>query len=101
VSNRIAQRYPRWQESHIRYPVVVQANMPHITHMPDWDGAPVAVPLPEQLGLLRTHDKQRLLAWRMMQRELFESAFAAGYQVVDCLAIEGRGWHYVMQPHVA
>jgi predicted GNAT superfamily acetyltransferase len=50
--------------------------------------------------LLRTHDKQRLLEWRMMQRELFESAFYAGYQVVDCVAIAHRGWHYVMQPRV-
>jgi predicted GNAT superfamily acetyltransferase len=100
VADRVAQRYPVWASEQMRYPVVVQANRPHIEQLPEWDGAPVAVPLPEQLALLRTHDKQRLLEWRMMQRELFESAFYAGYQVVDCVAIAHRGWHYVMQPRV-
>lgn len=98
VHARIVAQYPQWHSDAIRFPVTVHANRPHIEQMPDWDGATVTVPLPDQLGLLRTHDKQRLLEWRMMQRTMFEAAFVAGYQVVDCLSIAGRGWHYVMQP---
>lgn len=98
VIAHLAQHYQIWQVDDIVFPVRVEANRPHIGALPTWNGQPVAVPLPEQLALLRTHDKQRLLEWRLMQRTLFEAAFAAHYQVVDCLAIEGHGWHYVMQP---
>jgi predicted GNAT superfamily acetyltransferase len=100
VTDRVAQQYPVWDADAMRYPVTVHANRPHIEQMPDWHGTAVAIPLPEQLALLRTHDKQRLLEWRMMQRTMFEAAFAAGYQVVDCLVIGDRGWHYVLQPCV-
>lgn len=98
VERHLAQTYPAWNADTIVYPVTVQANSPHIMQLPVWNGQPVAVPLPEHLAMLRTHDTQRLLDWRMMQRTLFEAAFAAGYQVVDCVAITDRGWHYILQP---
>jgi predicted GNAT superfamily acetyltransferase len=68
--------------------------------MPAWDGQAVALPLPEQLAMLRTHDKTRLLAWRMMQRTYIEAGFAAGYHVVDCVQVAGRGWQYILMPEV-
>ena len=98
VNAHLAQHYPQWHYDEMLFPVTVSSNRPHIVQMPDWRGAAVAIPLPEQLGLLRTHDKQRLLEWRLMQRTMFEAAFASSYRVVDCIHIDSRGWHYILQP---
>jgi predicted GNAT superfamily acetyltransferase len=98
VETHLAGNYPLWQANEITIPVHVSDNMPHADQMPTWDGRPVGIPLPEQLALLRTHDVRRLQAWRQMQRRYFEAAFAAGYQVVDCVSIPDKGWNYILVP---
>ena len=100
TERHLAQQFPDWSAVDIAYPVHVAENMPHAVQMPKWDGQTVAIPLPEQLALLRTHDTPRLHAWRMMQRHYFEAAFAAGYQVVDCIQVPQRGWHYLVRPRM-
>ena len=98
VTTHLAQTYPVWDAATMAFPVQVRDNMPYADSMPAWDGQVVAIPLPEQLAMLRTHDKTRLAAWRMMQRSYFEAAFAADYAVVDCVNIPGRGWCYICSP---
>jgi predicted GNAT superfamily acetyltransferase len=98
TERHLAQQYPDWGGHYIAYPVAVVDNMPQPVEMPRWDGQTVAIPLPEHLALLRTHDTARLHAWRMMQRQYFEAAFGAGYQVDDCVQIPARGWHYLVRP---
>jgi len=98
VQTHLAGNYPLWQAGEIATPVHVRDNMPQLDQMPVWDGRAVAIPLPEQLALLRTHDVRRLQAWRQMQRSTFEAAFAAGYQVVDCVSIPDKGWNYILVP---
>lgn len=98
VVNHLDQTYPVWDTTRMEYPVAVRDNMPYAETMPRWDGQLVAIPLPEHLAMLRTHDKPRLAAWRLMQRNYFEAAFAAGYAVVDCINIPGHGWCYVCAP---
>ncbi|MFM2308020.1 MAG: hypothetical protein RLY87_140 [Chloroflexota bacterium] len=100
TTQHLGQHYPDWSDHHIAYPVRVVENTPHNESMPDWDGQIVAIPLPEQLALLRTHDTTRLHAWRMMQRLYFEAAFAGGYHVVDCINVPQRGWHYLVRPRM-
>jgi hypothetical protein len=36
----------------------------------------------------------------MMQRTYIEAGFAAGYHVVDCVQVAGRGWQYILMPEV-
>jgi predicted GNAT superfamily acetyltransferase len=98
VQSHVQMQYPTWDAARIEWPVAVIDNLPHSAVATRWQGSPVAIPLPEQLAMLRTHDKPRLLAWRQMQREYFEAGFAAGYQVVDCVNFSGRGWHYLLTP---
>ena len=98
TERHLSQQFPDWNGHDITYPVAVVDNTPQPLTMPEWDGRTVAIPLPEQLALLRTHDTPRLHAWRMMQRTFFEAAFGAGYQVVDCVNIPQRGWHYLVRP---
>jgi predicted GNAT superfamily acetyltransferase len=100
TERHLRQQYPDWSAVDIAFPVAVSDNRPHMDQMPAWDGQTVAIPLPEQLALLRTHDVDRLHAWRMMQRVCFEAAFAAGYHVVDCINVPQRGWHYLVRPRM-
>lgn len=99
VNQHLNQQFVAWDAIELFYPVSVRDNMPYAETMPAWDGQAVAVPLAEQLAMLRTHDKTRLLAWRMMQRSYVEAGVAAGYHVVDCVHVAGRGWHYILMPH--
>lgn len=62
------------------------------------DQRPLAVPLPADLNALRDHDPTLALEWRYFLREVLESAFAAGYLMVDCCEIANHGWHYVLMP---
>jgi predicted GNAT superfamily acetyltransferase len=63
---------------------------------PALDGAPLAVPIPDEINHIRLRDPQLGLAWRFYTREVFEAAFAAGYMAVDCVRLAERGWHYVL-----
>jgi predicted GNAT superfamily acetyltransferase len=60
------------------------------------DGAPLALPIPDDIAALRRADRGLALAWRHTVRAQMEAAFAAGYTVVDCLHIDGRQWCYIL-----
>jgi predicted GNAT superfamily acetyltransferase len=60
------------------------------------DGAPLALPIPEDIAALRHADRSLSLVWRHTVRAQMEAAFAAGYTVVDCLHIDGRDWCYIL-----
>ncbi|MEM7533239.1 MAG: hypothetical protein AAF639_13745 [Chloroflexota bacterium] len=63
------------------------------------NGAPIAMPIPDDIAAIRRTDNQLGLAWRMYVREVIESAFAAGYAVMDCQQLENNGrptWHYIL-----
>jgi predicted GNAT superfamily acetyltransferase len=61
------------------------------------NGAPLAVPIPADINQLRRQDRALGLAWRYYSRIVFERAFHAGYQVVDCRLLGEHGWHYVLE----
>jgi predicted GNAT superfamily acetyltransferase len=60
------------------------------------DGEPLAVPIPPDINLIRRTDSGLALAWRLHTREVFEAAFAAGYQAVDCQLLGEHGWCYLL-----
>ncbi len=57
----------------------------------------VAIPVPEDIGLIRRQDPALGHEWRMYMRELLEAAFAANYRMEDCMEIPDSGWHYILQ----
>lgn len=59
------------------------------------DGAPIALPIPDDISAIRRADAELSLAWRMYMRSILEQAFAAGYAMVDCVEIHG-GWYYLL-----
>ncbi len=65
---------------------------------PRFTGAPVALPLPDNIAAIRRADRDLLLEWRLYVRAVLEAAFAAGYALVDSLDLPGRGWHYILTP---
>jgi predicted GNAT superfamily acetyltransferase len=75
-------------ESGFRGPVEVEVRL---------DGEPLAVPLPDDIAAVRRQDRELGLAWRFYIREVFEKAFAAGYNLVDCVQIAEQGWHYILE----
>jgi predicted GNAT superfamily acetyltransferase len=64
---------------------------------PALDGAPLAVPIPEDINLVRQSDRELGLAWRFYTRDVFEAAFAAGYVAVDCLRLPDQNWYYLLR----
>jgi len=62
------------------------------------DGRPVAIPIPDSLAGLRAAGGSLLIDWRLYQRQLLESAIAAGYEIVDCVELFGLGVHYICVP---
>lgn len=68
---------------------------PHAASIPV-AGAPVAVPVPDDIGAIRRHDPELGKTWRLYLRETFETLFSAGYCMVDCLELPGQGWHYIL-----
>jgi predicted GNAT superfamily acetyltransferase len=61
------------------------------------DGEPVAVPIPDDINVIRGVDAELGLAWRLYTRTMLEAAFGAGYMAVDCIHLPGRGWHYLLE----
>ncbi len=59
------------------------------------DERPLAVPLPDGVASLRV-EPGLLMAWRLYLRQVMQQSFAAGYQVVDCVALPDSGWHYLL-----
>jgi predicted GNAT superfamily acetyltransferase len=64
--------------------------------MPRVDGAPIALPIPDDIAAIRARDGALSLAWRLYFRAVLEAAFAAGYTMVDCDTIQNSGWHYIL-----
>jgi len=85
----IGETRPMGMGKPVRVPVAAQ---------PRLDGRPLAVPIPDNLSSLRSAGGSLLVDWRLYQRELIESAFAAGYIMVDCVALFDLGVHYILIP---
>lgn len=66
----------------------IEANIAHT-------GAPIAVPVPDDIGAIRRADAELGKTWRLYMREAFETIFGAGYTMVDCIELSGQGWHYI------
>jgi predicted GNAT superfamily acetyltransferase len=65
---------------------------------PIFDGAPLAVPLPDDILTIRRRDPDLALEWRFYVRATLEQAFAAGYTIVDCLHVAQADWCYILSP---
>lgn len=59
------------------------------------DGAPIALPIPDDISAIRRSDAELSLTWRLYMRSVLEQTFASGYAMVDCVQIEG-GWYYLL-----
>ena len=59
-------------------------------------GAPLAIPVPDDIGAIRRTDPELGKAWRLYMRDVLEAAFGAGYRMVDCVHLPGQGWHYIL-----
>ncbi|MGL4649309.1 MAG: hypothetical protein ACRC1H_07860 [Caldilineaceae bacterium] len=66
--------------------------------LPSLDGAPLALPIPDDIGAMRRSDRALSLEWRTWLRGQMERAFVGGYEVVDCLHVAGRDWCYILTP---
>jgi predicted GNAT superfamily acetyltransferase len=64
--------------------------------LPDLDGNPLALPLPEDIYVIRSADKPLGLAWRLWMREALLGSFGAGYLLADCLRGEDGVWRYLL-----
>jgi predicted GNAT superfamily acetyltransferase len=60
------------------------------------DGSPLAVPLPDDIYVIRSADHALSMAWRLWMREALQEAFAAGYLLDDCLRGEDGIWRYLL-----
>lgn len=54
--------------------------------------------VPMNLMVLKRADPQRAYDWRMAQRQALQSAFAAGYTVVDFISTENRAFYILQAP---
>lgn len=63
----------------------------------DLNGQPLAVPIPDSVASVRV-EGGLLLEWRYYLREVAETCFAAGYQVIDCVHLGDLGWRYIFAP---
>jgi predicted GNAT superfamily acetyltransferase len=60
------------------------------------DGAPLAIPIPEDIGAVRRADAQLGMAWRLFLRRALQVAFSAGYAIVDCVQTADGTWCYYL-----
>jgi hypothetical protein len=56
------------------------------------------VPITDDIAALRRADAPLALTWRYFVRDVLEQAFAAAYEIVDCLHLAGQGWYYILTP---
>ncbi len=61
-----------------------------------FENAAVAVPVPDDIGIIRRSDPPLGHMWRMYMRAALETAFAAGYLIVDCVKLPEQEWHYIL-----
>lgn len=59
-------------------------------------GAPLAVPVPDDIGAIRRTDPELGKGWRLYLRGVLEAAFGVGYMMVDCINLPQQGWHYIL-----
>lgn len=59
-------------------------------------GAPLAVPVPDDIGAIRRTDPELGKVWRLYMRNALETAFGAGYTMTDCIHLPDQGWHYIL-----
>jgi len=76
-------------------PVATGFRAPPENH-PTLAGAPLAVPIPDDIGAIRRADGPLGMAWRLFLRQALETAFAAGYVATDCVQLPEAGWHYLL-----
>ncbi|MCB9150496.1 MAG: hypothetical protein H6641_17210 [Caldilineaceae bacterium] len=60
------------------------------------EGAPIAMPIPADIGAIRRTDGALSLAWRLYTRQVLQEAFASQYRMVDCVNLPNQGWHYIL-----
>lgn len=61
---------------------------------PPPDGRPYALPLPDNVDVLRSRGGTLLFDWRIFVRQAAESCLEAGFALVGCTQIEDE-WHYI------
>ena len=64
--------------------------------LPQLDGAPLALPLPDDIYAIRSNDSGAGMAWRQWMRAALDTAFAAGYVIEDCAQGEDGQWRYLL-----
>lgn len=64
--------------------------------LPDPDGSPLALPLPDDIFAIRAADHTLGMAWRLWMRAALEGAFAAGYVLHNCRQLDDGGWRYLL-----
>jgi predicted GNAT superfamily acetyltransferase len=61
-----------------------------------FDGSVIALPLPSDMDVIRKRDQALGMDWRLYMRHELETAFAAGYTIVDCVQLAGDDWRYIL-----
>lgn len=90
-----------WDPASMLVPEVMlnEAGLPLPPDQPlTYNGQPVAIPLPTRMSDVRAVDKDLALGWRYYMRETLETAFGAGYRIVDCVNLAEYGWRYIVTP---
>jgi predicted GNAT superfamily acetyltransferase len=67
-----------------------------LSTLPELDGSPFALPLPDDIHAIRSADGRLGMAWREWMRAALEPAFAAGYVMVDCARHADGQWRYLL-----
>jgi len=61
------------------------------------DAPHIAVPAPDDIAAIRQQDSARSLAWRLYIRNIFQTAFACNYLLVDCARLDDGNWYYILE----
>ena len=64
--------------------------------LPQLDGSPLALPLPDDIYAVRSADAGLGAAWQQWMHAALKPAFAAGYVAVDCARHEDGQWRYLL-----
>jgi predicted GNAT superfamily acetyltransferase len=87
--------YPTLSPTHTK--VLGHLRQPSETPL-NFDGRAVGAPVPDDISAIRRQDRSLALAWRFALRNHLQSAYAAGYVLVDCLQVGDGEWNYVLVP---
>jgi predicted GNAT superfamily acetyltransferase len=64
--------------------------------LPLLDGAPLALPVPDDIYAIRAADNDLGSAWRLWMRAALQAAFAGGYLLVDFVRHADCQWRYLL-----